>query len=339
MIEGEQTIWGRALSHTKPTEVAREKLVALRKRQERFLFNKMGPALKIQAGILELKAALKRNQAELEAGEITADEIAAAVANLMNNDFGGLHLGRMGRSQTAQHIFRLLALAPDWTESNIRSAVDAFRKGETGYLHRMFWGRIAAKGVGATILFNLLLSAFDDDDFAERYRKAWETGRLRWLDIDITPIYEAMGGADDKRKYFSLLGHFRDPVKFVVHPFISMKHKGSVVSRIMLDMMIGQDWAGREFTTIGELAGITEDGKNSGRLVKYGRSGAKPIEPAQIPSYALYQVRSAMPIPMQNLIAFLGGELDAFDAITKSLGLMTATTYPERKRKPKKITR
>ena len=339
MIEGEQTIWGRALSHTKLTEAAREKLVALRKRQERFLFNKMGPALKIQAGILELKAALKRNQAELEAGEITADEIAAAVANLMNNDFGGLHLGRMGRSQTAQHIFRLLALAPDWTESNIRSAVDAFRKGETGYLHRMFWGRIAAKGLGATILFNLLLSAFDDDDFAERYRKAWETGRLRWLDIDITPIYKAMGGDDDKRKYFSLLGHFRDPVKFVVHPFISMKHKGSVVSRIMLDMMIGQDWAGREFTTIGELLGITEDGKNSGRLVKYGRSGAKPIEPAQIPSYALYQVRSAMPIPMQNLIAFLGGELDAFDAMTKSLGLMTATTYPERKRKPKKITR
>jgi hypothetical protein len=203
----------------------------------------------------------------------------------------------------------------------------------------MFWGRIAAKGLGATILFNLLLSAFDDDDFAERYRKAWETGRLRWLDIDITPIYKAMGGADDKRKYFSLLGHFRDPVKFVVHPFISMKHKGSVVSRIMLDMMIGQDWAGRQFTTIGELLGITEDGKNAGRLVKYSRSGAKPIEPSQVPSYALYQVRSAMPIPMQNLIAFLGGELDAFDAITKSLGLMTATTYPERKPKRKKIKR
>jgi hypothetical protein len=245
----------------------------------------------------------------------------------------------MGRSQTAQHIFRLLALAPDWTESNIRSAVQAFAKGETGYLHRMFWGRIAIKGLGATILFNLLLSAFDDDDFVERYKKAWETGRLRWLDIDITPIYEAMGGTDDKRKYFSLLGHFRDPVKFTVHPFISAKHKGSVVSRIMLDMMIGQDWAGRQFTTIGELLGITEDGKNSGRLVKYSRSGAKPIEPAQVPSYALYQVRSAMPIPMQNLIAFLGGEMDAFDAITKSLGLMTATTYPERKKKSRKITR
>lgn len=339
MIEGEQTIWGRALSHTKLTESIREKLVALRKSQERFLFNRLGPALKIQAGILELKAELKRNQAELESGEITADEIAAAVANLINNDFGGLHLGRMGRSQTAQHIFRLLALAPDWTESNIRSAVDAFRKGETGYLHRMFWGRIAVKGLGATILFNLLLSAFDDDDFAERYKKAWETGRLRWLDIDITPIHQALGGDDDKRKYFSLLGHFRDPVKFTAHPFISAKHKGSVVSRVMLDMMIGQDWAGRQFTTIGELTGITEDGKNSGRLVRYARGGAKPIEPAQVPSYALYQVRSAMPIPMQNLIAFLGGEMDAFDAITKSAGLMTATTYPERKSGRKRIKR
>ena len=332
MIEGEQTIWGRALSHTKLTESARKKLVDLRKRQERFLFNKLGPALKIQAGILELKAELKRNQAELESGEITADEIAAAVANLMNNDFGGLHLGRMGRSQTAQHIFRLLALAPDWTESNIRSAVQSFSKGETGYLHRMFWGRIAIKGLGATILFNLLLSAFDDDDFAERYKKAWETGRLRWLDIDITPIHKALGGADDKRKYFSLLGHFRDPIKFVAHPFVSAKHKGSVVSRIMMDMMIGEDWAGRKFTTLGELTGITEDGKNSGRLVKYGRGGARPIEPSQIPSYVLYEVRSAMPIPIQNIVAFLGGEMDAFDAITKSAGLMTATTYPERRK-------
>lgn len=330
MIEGEQTIWGRALSHTKPTEAARKKLVALRKRQERFLFNKLGPALKIQAGILELKAELKRNQTELESGKITADEIAIAVADLVNNDFGGLHLGRMGRSQTAQHIFRLLALAPDWTESNIRSAVGAFKKGETGYLHRIFWGRIAIKGLGATILFNLLLSAFDDDDFAERYKKAWETGRLRWLDIDVTPIFRALGGSDDKRKYFSLLGHFRDPIKFTVHPFVSAKHKGSVVSRVMMDMMIGEDWAGREFTTLGELTGLTERGKLSGRLVKYSRGGARPIEPAQVPSYALYQVRSAMPIPIQNLIAFLGGEMDAFDAITKSAGLMTATTYPKK---------
>lgn len=331
MIEGEQTIWGKALSTTNITESARKKLVDLRKRQERFLFNKLGPALKIQAGILELKAELKRNQAELESGEITADEIAAAVANLMNNDFGGLHLGRMGRSQTAQHVFRLLVLAPDWTESNIRSAVQAFAKGETGYLHRMFWGRIAMKGLGATILFNLLLSAFDDDDFAERYKKAWKANRLRWLDIDITPIHKALGGDDDKRKYFSLLGHFRDPIKFTAHPFVSAKHKGSVVSRIGFDMMTGTDWAGRKFTTLGELTGITEDGKNSGRLVKYSREGLRPIEPSQIPSYALYEVRSAMPIPMQNLIAFLGGEMDAFDAITKSAGLMTATTYPERR--------
>jgi len=339
MIEGEQTIWGRALSSTKPTEAIRKKLVALRKRQERFLFNKMGPALKMQAGLLELRAELKRNQAELEAGNITADEIAVAVANLINNDFGGLHLGRMGRSQTAQHLFRLLALAPDWTESNIRSAVDAFRGGETGYLHRMFWGRIAAKGLGATILFNLLLASFDDEDFVERYKKAWKTGRLRWLDVDITPIYKALGGDTDARKYFSLIGHFRDPVKFIAHPFISAKHKGSVLSRIMLDMMIGQDWAGREFTTIGELAGITEDGKRSGRLVKYERGGARPIDPSQIPSYALYQVRSAMPIPMQNLIAFMGGEMDAFDAITKSAGLMTATTYPKETTKLKGLSR
>jgi hypothetical protein len=45
----------------------------------------------------------------------------------------------------------------------------------------------------------------------------------------------------------------------------------------------------------------------------------------------MYEVRSAMPIPVQNILAFIAGEMDAFDATTKSAGLMTATTYPEKK--------
>ena len=281
---------------------------------------------------MELQANVTKNKTKLERGEITIDEIAKSTATLMNNDFGGLHLGRIGRGATAQHIFRLIALAPDWTESNIKSAVQMLNRGETGRIHRLFWGRIASKGLGATILLNFLLAGFDDDDFWTSYQKAWETGRLRWLDVDITPIYRALGGEADRRKYFSLLGHFRDPVKFVVHPFISAKHKSSVVGRVMMDLMTGQDWAGREFTTLGELTGITEDGKLSGRVVKWGRGRARPVEPSQFLSYALYETRSAMPIPIQNAIAFIGGEMDAFDAITKSLGLMTFTTYPPRKK-------
>ena len=47
------------------------------------------------------------------------------MANLINDDFGGLHLQRMGRNPTWQHILRLFLLAPDWTESNVRTMVKA----------------------------------------------------------------------------------------------------------------------------------------------------------------------------------------------------------------------
>jgi len=328
MLEGEQTIWGRAMSHFAPTEAARKEFVKLRNHQQRFLFNKLGPFLKVQAAILELRAGVKHNEAVLRSGEMSIDDVAKAVADLMNNDFGGLHLGRMGRNQTVQHLFRLVCLAPDWTESNVRSMVAAFKGGETGRIHRAFWGRIAAKGLGATVLFNLLLASFDDDDFEERYKKAWEEGHLRWLDVDITPIYRALGGTNDKEKYFSLIGHFRDPVKFIVHPMRSAKHKSSIIGRIATDAWSGTDWAGRDFTSVGELVGLSGDTK--GRLVKWTPGGGKVLRPSQIPSFIIYQGRSALPIPAQNTLAFLSGEMDAFDAITKSAGLMTATTHPPR---------
>lgn len=332
MLEGEDTIWGKVFALTEPTEKVNEWLQNQRRRQERFLFNKLGPYLKVQASLLELRAGLERNRVAIQRGEMTADEVAESVATLMNNDFGGLHLGRMGRSNTIQHLMRLMLLAPDWTESNVRSMIDAFKKGETGYMHRMFWGRIAIKALGATVLFNLLMSAFDDEEFVERYRRAWKEGHLRWLDVDITPIYKALGGKTDSRKYFSLIGHFRDPVKFVSRPGRSLKHKGSVVSRMVFDFASGQDWAGRQYTTIGELLGISEKGKLQGRLVKWGRGKAQVLEPEQLPSWFIYEGRQMMPIPIQNIAAFIAGEAEAFDAITKSMGMMTATTYPEKSR-------
>jgi hypothetical protein len=332
MLEGEDTIWGKAMALTEPTEKANEWLQNQRRRQEKFLFNKLGPYLKVQAALLEFKAGMARNRTAIENGTMTADDVARSAATLMNNDFGGLHLGRMGRNNTVQHLMRLMLLAPDWTESNVRSMISAFKKGEEGYMHRMFWGRIAIKAMGATVLFNLLMAGFDDEDFVERYKRAWKEGHLRWLDVDITPIYEAMGGTTDSRKYFSLIGHFRDPVKFVARPGASLKHKGSVVSRIMLDFASGQDWAGRQFTTVGELTGLQEDGKMAGRLVKWSRGKAQFLEPSQLPSWFVYEGRQVMPIPIQNIAAFLSGEMEAFDAITKSMGLMTSTTFPQRRR-------
>ena len=68
------------------------------------------------------------------------------------------------------------------------------------------------------------MALIDDDDeetkgandrFIRNYQDAWKDGQMRWMDLNITPIYKALGGKTLKRKYFSLLGHFKDPVKFV----------------------------------------------------------------------------------------------------------------------------
>lgn len=343
----EQTLVGEAIAKVPAAKEVREKLLALSAANTHFLFHKMGPYYKMQAGLLEYRRLLADNADNLETGQITRHELAKIAANLSNDDFGGLHLGRLGRDPTLQHIFQLFALAPDWTESNIRSMVKMFNAGQEGAVYRQFWGRILLKGLGSTIIFNLIMSGFDDKDFWERYKIAWETGRLRWLDVDITPIYRGLGGKDGKRKYFSLLGHFRDPIKFVVDPVRSAKHKGSVLTRFIFDAGTGSDWAGRPFTTLAEIFGMDQETsyrtiagepikrpKPPGRLVTKVPISRGPVSWATALSFTAYEVRASAPIQVQQLIGWLTGEIDGFDAITKSLGLMTATTFPKETRRP-----
>ena len=352
-LRRENTVWSRAVRHFKIGSKGANIIEDIRKRQTDFLFKKMGPQLKIQAALLEYRHALKRNTAKLESGKITQHDIAKNVADLINDDFGGSNLKRMGRNQTAQHLFRLVALAPDWTESNVRSMVKAFQLGDEGVMYRAFWGRIALKMGIATAVFNFLMAALDDEDFVERYKQAWKAGNLKWLDVDITPLYRALGGESDKRKYFSIIGHFRDPLKFILHPVRSAKHKGSVLSRILFDAFSGQDWAGRSFTTFSELLGIddkgtyktsrkggyykgqSKGGKLKGKLVKFSVGGGDPVEKETALSFLLYELRAAQPIQVQNALSFLAGEIDAFDAISKSLGAYTSSYREKEEDVPK----
>ncbi len=349
-LKRESTVFSRVARYFKAGEKGLDAINRIREQQADFLFKKMGPQLKMQAALLEYRSQLKKHQSKLEKGEITQHDIAKQVANLLNDDFGGLNLMRMGRNQTTQQLFRLVALAPDWTESNIRSMVKAFKRGNEGVMYRAFWGRIAIKMGVATILFNLMMAGFDDDDFIKRYKKAWAAGNLKWLDIDITPLYRLLGGSG-KRKYFSLIGHFKDPLKFMLHPMRSAKYKGSVLTKMFLDAVTGEDWAGREFTTFSELIGIDDKGKYvttsrrqgyragekkggrlKGALTKYTTGGASPVEYEQALSFILYELRSAQPIQVQSAITFLAGEIDAFDAISKSAGLMTSTKKEEERK-------
>jgi len=380
-LRGKHTLIGRIIRKAKPVDTVVQQAEKLRDWNEHILFSKLGPYLKVQAYLLEYKSLVNKHEKQIKNGTKTLDDLAKIAANLVNDDFGGLHLGRKGRNPTTQHLFRLLALAPDWTESNVASAIKAFKLGAEGSVYRAFWARIAAKGLLAIVVFNYLMAMYDEDDeteettldrFVQRYKEAWKSGKMRWLDVDITPIYKMLGGKSDKRKYFSLLGHFKDPIKFIARKtikdskskstnipdplrslIISTKYKGSVVTRIFADGITGKNWAGREFTTLAELLGVDDKGKYvttrrghyrkgdpkggklKGELTKWSMGGIKPLGLNQVPSFLIYETENNMPIQVQQGINYLGGQVDAFDAILKSLGVYVHSSYPEKKGKSK----
>lgn len=243
------------------------------------------------------------------------------------------------------------------TESNVRTMVKAIKGGskeEVG-LYRRFWAGIFTKAMGLTVMANLLMAGFDEDDkdsqgawqrFLRNYRMMWKQGKLRYLDVDITPLYRALGGKTKERKYFSIIGHFKDPIKFILHPIRSAHHKGSVIYKFFHEALAGVDWAGRRFTTGAELAGFdygkglyktTRAGKYRKGDPKYGKLRGKtvawtpgekgPVSYKQLPSFMLNQIKGWQPIQIQALLGWLAGEMAGFDALTKGMGLMTSTTY------------
>jgi site-specific DNA-cytosine methylase len=357
----EQTTIGRVLDKVPGAAEFSHVLEAMRRQQTNYLFHRMGPQLKMQAALLDYRHRLHVNRAELEAGTITRREIAEAVAEKVNNDFGGLNLQRLKINPTNWHIARLFLLAPDWTYSNVRSMVQVLRRGEVGRVHRALWSAVAVRGLVATIGFNLMMAAMPTDDdkdkrftrrFLGRYQRAWEEGHLRWLDADVTPLYELFANGEGKRKYFSLIGHFRDPVKFLGNPVRSLKHKASPGASAVYEALSGTDWAGRPFTTTPELLGMDDKGvyassrkgkdgkyayrkgdpkggKLAGQTVSWNSESRGPINFTNLPSFTIARTKAALPVQVQNLLAFVAGEQDAFDTITKSVGFMTSTTRPK----------
>lgn len=375
MLLKERTRIGEKIDRIPMAKQIRAYLFDLRDRSTDFLFKRLGANLKAQTALLDYAHLLQKHHKRLEAGTLTRHELAKEAANIANNDFGGLHLGRLQRNPSIQHAMQLLLLAPDWTESNIRSMVDTlspqigavkkllgreeadFDRNIRAEVARAFWFRIIAKVTIANVLFNYVMAALDDaekDDkdlttskkFVRNYQAAWKEGRLRWLDVDITPIYRALGGRTQKRKWFSLIGHFRDPIKFLVDPRKSGKHKSSIAAKIAFEFESGTDWAGRSFTTWRELLGIDDKGlykvsrkgkfeagdpkggKLKGQLVKFNLGQANLSYPEYL-SFLIHTGRGLLPIAGQQAWGWYAGEMDGFDAITKSLGLYTATDYPK----------
>jgi len=329
------------LDKWKVSAAVREKVFNLWDQQVNFLFGKLFPGLQSMAYVTEFKNFMAKFP------NSDPNEAAKKVAELCNYNFGNLNYarlgspvtgGKQGRNPTLQHIFQGVFLAPQWTESNwgpVRELIGAILGGDQERIHiyKKFWASVVLKGLAVLLIGNLLMSLGDDKDAWESFKERWSSGRLRWLGLNITPIYRGIYNAlgvepGEGQKVFSPLGHFLDVLKMVSHPLLFLQHKGSPLAKFLYEAFAGENWKGQPYTEFGELIGTSEGGALQGKYVKEGKSTG-PISISQMPSFLLGQIRGASPIPGGNLMGMLGGEMDAFDALTKSSGTMISSFTPK----------
>ena len=96
------------------------------------LFDRLIPNMKARAYLRmydQYDAKLNPNPAN---PKYTPDKIAEIAAQHTNDSFGGQDWAALGRSTTSQDWARLVALAPDWLEGELRSTARLFNRDEGG---------------------------------------------------------------------------------------------------------------------------------------------------------------------------------------------------------------
>jgi len=116
-----------------------------------YLFNDYIPNLKMKTGL----DILDRNR-ERYANKYSQDQIAELSAKQANAAYGELNYRQMGRNKTMQDVFRLLSLAPDFTEARGRFVAQALRP--EGAEQRMALLRLTAVMYGAARVGNMALN-------------------------------------------------------------------------------------------------------------------------------------------------------------------------------------
>ena len=306
------------------------------------LFNRLFAGLKAEAASIEFAYKIQKKEKKL--GRSLNDQeiklLAQQVAMLVNADFGGLHLSRMGRNPDLQRLAQMTLLAPDWTESNWRTFTGMIPGANKfinkmigdnpevegmGKVYRGFWRGIAMRGITSLILAQAaVLGLFADEEEREEYYDFMldnltdpsKFSKGRWASVDLTPLTRDLGiGNPEKRQVFSILGHFKDVLK-VGDPISLAKHKISPVMRTGETLFTGKDWKGTRFTTLSEML---ESGSFTAEN-KYAKEVAGLTWYSTIPSLIGYNVRQSFPIFASNAMEYLQGESSALGSIARAGG-------------------
>ncbi|MCE5185013.1 MAG: hypothetical protein LLF76_02685 [Planctomycetaceae bacterium] len=297
---------------------------------EDFVFGTVIGNLKAYNAVANLMAALKENQQAIADGKIAEEEIYKGIASRMNNEFGGQDFAEAGIGPTFEHVLKMGLLGPDWTISNLRTLYKSIW-GKTAFektTHRELLKVVAMSGLASTVALNLLISFWDDDDFFERYKKAWKAGGLKWLDVDITPIAKALGSKE--RKYFNVIGEYKEPLKWLNKPSTQIRGKLSTILRPLVDAMFGEDFAHRSYTSGGELF-------KTGKTTSWQSENKDtwPIRWHQVPSWSLQSAMNGLPISMQIILLRAMGQADNTDLLFELAGLDVSTDYRSGKKSRK----
>jgi hypothetical protein len=311
------------------------------------LFGQLFAGLKAQSAAVHLTRDITRSEKKLGRGLTDAEvnKLAEKVALLINADFGGLHLERMGRNPDLQRLAQMTLLAPDWTESNWRTvtgmvpgvnkAIDKIINDNPapagmGEVYRSFWRGIAVKGFITVLAAQIaVLTMFgDEDDWDEYYRQLSEASnpdtfaKGRWASVDITPVARSLGlgPTNGKRIDLNVLGHFKDILKATT-PVDLMKHKVSPIARLGESMLTRTDWKGDRFKTVEEWLSadswaLTADPYKDPKELQGWLDGMQQLVLASV-----YNVRQSMPIPLSELAQAAMGESSWLTSIGRAGGI------------------
>jgi hypothetical protein len=318
----------------------------LRRRKRSFttgLFNRLFAGLKAQSAVMEFVHSVKKQEKKL--GRALNDHelklTAQQSATLINADFGGLHLGRMGRNPDLQRAAQLALLAPDWTESNWRTVTgmipglnnkinkvigDNPELEGMGKVYRRFWKGAAIKVALDTMLAQAaMLALFADEDEREEYFQFWKAqfkdfgtfAKGRWIALDFTPVARKLGiGDPEKRQQFSIAGHFKDILKVADLPSL-VKHKVGPIGKAAESFASMTDWKDSNFSSLEDL--IENGSLVSDNPFEKGPSGTSGML-SQSVSWFLYNLRGAAPIPMQEAARYLQGEQSGLATLARMGG-------------------
>lgn len=336
----QQTALGKLLSKNVITKATNDLFWKAVEANANFIFQKMGTAYKVQFyldwydHLMNKFPELGPDKAAFEAAQHTNDVFGGKNEQLSGTLFGD----RLSSSARGRFFARLFILAYDWTTTNVRLAARAFQGGAGGYAARRYWAFALGKVLSAVLVINLLMALGDDLSAWDAFKSAFvnEPRKLRWLDMNVTPIYRLackIGGMepDEARKYLRLGGHFYDVFKAVINPVDFIHHKVSVIGQMIEEMVQGENWQGHAFTSVGELLGYSMPvtGSIAGQLTKEEHAKGMGVGYAQLPSFVGNQIRSAIPIPSNNLLSAAMGEMDWFTGVIKTAGLAAESFKPK----------